>query len=140
MRELNVFDLIPRSGDSEILDYSYSNGFLNLRLEVDDLDCIVGLEIKTNIIFCNLGCLDKANINVCYIDVSLLKENVDVNNGHYVSPGGFVESMKSSRNCYNLAYGLKEKEAKLLFRLMSSSVLLACIISEESDIRCIIMD
>ena len=111
---ITIDELIAYSGDSTLLDYSYKNNVLSVRLEFSEVDKIVIIDIPTNemsiqtpkkfdIVFLN-----------CFIELNPLTDLLGTENGVYIPANDFGKMMKETRLNLNLAYGLKVSEYRYI--------------------------
>lgn len=131
---ISIDELISKSGDSELVKYTYSNGRLSIEIELDELDKLGVLGIFTNTISSDCTLKESLSSRTCYMVLVEVNNVLNVKNGYYVPPAQFSTLMKHEREGINLAYGKKNNQVKYVFQIRNSEVLLACLVKNKEDI------
>jgi len=133
---MNLNEIVERSGDSKLYDCTFTNGILTLRLEMDELDSMLLLNIKTKIIDCmNLHELSDIE-KTCRIELIRISDELEIENGYYTAEKPFPKFMKSCKNGFNLAYGMKATEEAYLLSIVGYNRLVTCVIDKiNSDLK-----
>lgn len=129
--------LINKSGDSILEEYSYSDGFLEVIIDVTEIDKKFRLIIKSSDFSFGSFYIDNQEdvYKVCRIEIQELSEMISIQNGIYVPPNSFERVMQESRSKYNLAYGKRASEVKYIFHLTGYDKLVSCLISDTNSIK-----
>ena len=126
---ISIDELISKSGDSELVKYTYSNG-----RELDELDKLGVLGIFTNTMSSDCTSKESISSRTCYMALVEVNNILNIKNGYYVPPTQFSTLMKHEREGINLAYGKKSNQVKYVFQIRNSEVLLVCLVKDKKDI------
>ena len=121
---IKLSDLIPRTGDAELLGLRYDGFVLELDLLLDDDWDEVRVRIPTDRIVTRLA---PRFPQVCFLVHDRL-EGLAVSRGRYVPASDFVGVMKETRSDRTLAYGTKVGEYCGVLSLHAGSKLVSCLI------------
>lgn len=132
---MNIDELIAHSGDSKLKKYHYDNENLSITIEIDDLNLDVKMKIPTNKLSIDMLQKNDDILKTCYIEISLIKDFLDVKNGIYTPSNDFGKMMREVKLDLNLAYGLRETEFKYILSLVGYSRLISCIVADKLDIK-----
>ncbi len=125
---ITLKELIPNSGDSQIIDFVYKAGQAIVELDIDD--DIYRLRLNTTMMALAIPeATDEAH-RTCFLKLTPLEEHLSIQNSIYMPPPDFAGIMKDKRMNFNLAYGLKCSEYKFILTLMSSSPLASFVIND----------
>ena len=129
---MEIKNIVDRSGDSILCECTFSSGFLKIRLEMDELDSILFLNVLTKKIECiNLNMLSEIEKN-CQIELIRINDELKIENGYYVAEKSFPNFMKSCKKGFNLAYGMKSSENAYLLNIIGYERLVTCVIENIS--------
>lgn len=129
---MKLSDLIPRTGDAELLGLRYDGIALELDLLLDDDWDEVRVRIPTDRIATRLA---PRYPQVCFLLHDRL-EGLAVSRGRYVPASGFVGVMKETRSDRTLAYGTKVGEYCGVLSLHAGSKLVSCLIrTDEVEVQ-----
>lgn len=133
---VNIDEIVERSGDSVLCDCTFSNGVLTLHLEMEELDSILLLRVQTKKMDCmNINKLSDIEKN-CRIELVRVSDKLEVENGYYVAEKSFSRFMKSCKNGFNLAYGMKSNDEAYLLNIIGYIRLVTCVIEKiSSDLK-----
>lgn len=133
---MELEDLIKKSGDSELIDFSYLNGKLLITLELYQLDVKVRFHIHTGTLYSRPEVLIMPiSDRTCYIKLVRLNDVLDKINGFYMAPAELEDLIKDGKAGINLAYGKRDNTAKYLFQIRSAQVIIACLVGSKEDIQ-----
>lgn len=134
---MDILDkIIHNSGDSILEKYSYSDGILEIDLDLTELEKKVKIRIRTDNLSFNDYYVNKAEdlYRTCRIEFQELIDILSLENSIYVPSKDFGKLMNETRSRLNLAYGKKSSEIKYFFSLVGYDRLIACTVS---DLACI---
>ena len=128
---MDIFELAKKSGDSELISYSYADGVLTVHMEIEELDQEYKISIPTDGVVCN-----QEKIAVCYISLVELEKVLKTDSsGVFIPDPTFGKMMAEIRQGLGLAYGKKVSKHKYAFILKGYSNLLACIIDDLDEVK-----
>ncbi|SEN12488.1 hypothetical protein SAMN05421856_1244 [Chryseobacterium taichungense] len=122
-----------KSGDSELIGYSYENGKISLDIKLEE-DDILNIQFETEILYAKNIEL-RSPFNVGYFECIKLSDVLKIENNHYSFSGGFVDIMKAQRKKINLAFGLPISNYTHLITFCNSSINLAFIVNENNNYK-----
>lgn len=125
-------EIVPRSGDSTLLRYQFSDGIAQVDLDLYELDAAVRITIPTSLV---RGLpLTQGHWHLCHIRVSKISDLLTVLHNRYVPGDGFISLMKEVRAGLSLAYGKTADEAKYLVSLIGAERYFSCVVADISAI------
>ena len=131
---LSIEDVIKKSGDSYLESCSYYEGKALLRLELDELDRIVLMTIRTQFMALNIPDDKGLSGRTCFLELEDLREVLGVKNGIYVASDDFGSFMSETRKNLNLAYGLRDNKYNFVLSLTGSDKLASFVVESLEDI------
>lgn len=131
----NLQEIFSKTGDSELKNYTYKNGKINLEIILYD-DDVLNIEFETESLYCK-NIIQKTPFNIGYLKCQKLSDVLTIENNHYSFSGNFVNLMKAQKNKLNLAFGLNIQKYTHLITFSNSYINLAFIINENDDFKCI---
>jgi hypothetical protein len=136
--ENSLEKLIGYSGDSLLIDYVFRDGIAQLTLNMDELEVCMVISIPTDTIraedISDLVKNRRTEALTCYLHIIELSTLLKTQHGYYMAPTDFVSLMKDTRLGVSLAYGRKITEVSWLFRVIGSSLLFSCLVSDTKTI------
>jgi hypothetical protein len=133
---MRINELVTRSGDSKLISYHFSNGVLEVSLEIDDIDDLIVIKIPTNFVHGEKFQEQDKIFATCRIDLIELGKILDSTNGYYIPNSDFGKMMKETRGGASLAYGQNCAKFKWLFRVTGYSHLISCLSEDLDKINC----
>ena len=132
---LDLKNIIDKSGDSILEEYSYSGGFLTIILDMSELERKINIRIRTDNLSFNNNFLEREEeYRTCRIEIQKLLDVLLVENNIYIPSNSFGKLVNESRLNYNLAYGKKCLAIRYIFSLVGYGILVSCLLS---DLTCI---
>lgn len=123
-----------KTGDSELKQYSYSNGKISLEIELYDDNDILQMEFETEILYCKNIELRRP-FNIGYFECIKLSDVLKVENNHYSFSGNFIDLMKAQKNKFSLAFGLNVQNYTHLITFANSSITIAFIVDAANEYK-----
>ena len=125
---MNIFEISEQSGDSTLSKCVYSSGVLTLHLELDELDSVLSLQVKTQKIECmNIDELSAIERN-CRVALIRISDTLETENGYYIAEKSFSRFMKSCKHGFNLAYGMKSNADAFFLSVVGYNRLVTCVV------------
>ncbi|AFZ28408.1 hypothetical protein Cylst_6641 (plasmid) [Cylindrospermum stagnale PCC 7417] len=127
-------ELVARSGDSQLVEYQFSNGLLTIHMEIDDLDESVIINVSTQLVYGEKIPSDYDILKTCRLELVELNSILNIEHEFYVPNFNFGKMMKEVNCGASLAYGRKCSDAKWLLNVIGYSRLISCIISNLEEV------
>jgi len=136
---MDIQTLVRQSGDSQLVEYSFSEGRLVVVLRVPELsESTVCVEVPTDRVFASVPADESAPHRTCFVELADVEQYVDVNgDGIIVPASNFVSFMRQVRDGLALTYGLRLGDCPLLLRFRGARPLVACTVRDQKDIQCL---
>jgi hypothetical protein len=124
---MNIQDLASKSGDSYLKSYNFSDGILEICLDVDYFDEEITIHIPTHLVLGeSILSKDKITRN-CRIELTQLEDELNSEKDCYIPASDFGAFMKEVRAGASLAYGKKKSEVKWKISIVGYSRLISCL-------------
>lgn len=135
---MDINQLVSKSGDSQLLDYTLSNGVLRLLIISPDFsEEVISIAVPTRSIIANVPNSPDAPHRTCFIELLEVCANVECNvNGIVVPSADFGTMMRQIRDGFSLVFGSRLADFPFLFRVTGARPLIVCPVASVSDIRC----
>lgn len=133
--EINLQQLINKSGDSKLLNYEYQSGILKFTLEMDELDCDITIEIITNTLKTEPIKGENKILQTCRLELTDLATVLQAENNVFVPHKDFGRFMQEIKSNVYLGYGYKTKAKVWLFSIVGYQRLISCIVEDLNSIR-----
>ena len=147
MTDINVEELILRSGDSHFVSYSYSDGELAIVLDHNELGERIELRLRTPVVEVPdaadatrpggnpATAMDPQLATLCRIELKRPHEALREENGFFAPAEKAGERMRERRYGLWLAYGFKPSAVEAILSLEGYSRLLSCVVMAGETIR-----
>ena len=132
---MSISQLAKISGDSILNSFKYSEGIVEIILQLYELDEEAKIVFESNLIQYSFPSNIGAPYRSCFLEIIELANVMNQINGIYVPSADFIGIMKEKRKDLNLAYGLKSREYKFLLSLRSSKPLASMIIKDLREVN-----
>ncbi len=127
-------ELVARSGDSQLLEYQFSNGLLTISMDIDNIDESVIINVSTQFVYGEKISSDYDVLKTCRLELVELNNLLNIENEFYVPNYNFGQMMKEVKSGASLAYGRKYSEVKWLLNVVGYSRLISCLISNLENV------
>ena len=135
---MNIEQLASKSGDSQLLNYSFSDGVLQLSMHVPEVsDRVVTIVVPTHCVFTAVPQSASAPHRTCYIELLDVALHTKCNDsGIVIPPDDFGTMMQQVREGLGVVFGSRVSESPYVLRLVAARPLLACPVANVGEIRC----
>jgi hypothetical protein len=135
---MNIEELANISGDSELVDYIYSNGCLEINMYIDEIDKSITIKANTDILEVNIGSANPDAVQNCFIVLVDLPHSLLSENNIYVPSSTFAHFMSEFRKGLHLAYGRDSRKYKYLLSITGAIRLLSFLVEDKEAIQVLI--
>lgn len=137
---MDIQDLVSKSGDSYLKSYDFSDGVLEICLDVDYFDEEITIHIPTDLVLGeSIASKDKIARN-CRIELTQLEGELNSEKDYYVPASDFGAFMKEVRTGISLAYGKKKSEIRWKVSIVGYSRLVSCLTGDLDKISVLLPD
>lgn len=135
---MNIDELASKSGDSQLLKYSFSDGVLHLSMHVPEVsDRAVTILVPTHFVFTAVPQSASAPSRTCFIELLDVAIHAKCNDsGIVIPPDDFGAMMGQVREGLGVVFGSRVSESPYVLRLVAARPLLACPVANVSEIHC----
>jgi hypothetical protein len=133
MSAMKLQDLIAVSGDARLLDYLFSNGELRATLDLDQIEKIAEICVRTDAAVGAKGFAQNIAIQTCRLELLSLG-SLETQHGHFIPSPDFGTMMKEIKCGLFLAYGKKSSGSDYVLSFNGVERLLSCYIGDIEDV------